>query len=378
MLKRVAKYLAAAAVALFAIEILLRVVFAIKIGPSILLLGLTEERVIADGYTKYKPFQKRYDTNPDTGMKFAISINSRGFRGEEYQTKKKEGVTRVVTLGASSTFGFRDRDDETYPFLLGQVLNESCGEGTFEVINLGIPHLESNHILALFRKEALELEPDIVTFYEGINDSASAGVSSVAAVREMKEKGKQWPTVARWYRNLRDHTLLIGLASKLIQTSAESTSRTATEFKEHMRLKRDRFLNNINQIKRDCEQRGIHFIVANQQATSLSFSREELRDLSYAAELELLHKKREREPLTDNELYLLIHSGLMQSLEEWAVASGVPFVNVIEELDRERDSLVSWVHLNARGNERLARAFALPIMERACSAKPDGTRNSRG
>lgn len=77
---------------------------------------------------------------------------------------------RVVTLGASSTFGYHDRDDETYPFLLEQAL-DAQRPATFEVLNMGILHNTSRQILALFEEDVLPAEPDVVIFYEGVNDT---------------------------------------------------------------------------------------------------------------------------------------------------------------------------------------------------------------
>ncbi len=368
LLKTLVKLAAVALVALLVVEIGLRIVFAFKVGPSIFLRGFKEERVIADGYTKYKPHQKRYDTNPDTGESFSVSINSRGFRGADFELEKPAGAKRVLTLGASSTFGFRDQDHETYPFLLGEILAEECRSTEFEVINLGIPHLESKHILALFRKEGLELEPDIVTFYEGINDSASKGISATRTANEVKRRASLWPRAVRWYRFLREATVLVGLASKLLESPAKSNAGTVVEFEQHARAKSDYLLGNVEEIRRECRQAGIDLVVANQQATSLSLSRDELRSTSYAAEIELIREKEERAELSDNELFLLIHSELMEDLEQWALREDVPFVDVIEELDGARDTLVSWVHLNVQGNERVARALADVILARACPA----------
>jgi hypothetical protein len=42
----------------------------------------------------------------------------------------------------------------------------------FEVLNLGIPHATSDHILSLFLAEGPLLDPDVVVFYSGANDSA--------------------------------------------------------------------------------------------------------------------------------------------------------------------------------------------------------------
>jgi len=55
-----------------------------------------------------------------------LSINSHGFRGKEFSIAKPDDVIRVLTLGASSTFGFFNKDDETYPYLLEQRLNKLC------------------------------------------------------------------------------------------------------------------------------------------------------------------------------------------------------------------------------------------------------------
>src|SRR4051794_34635657 len=43
----------------------------------------------------------------------------------------------------------------------------------FEVINLGIPHMTTWKIYSILMEEALPLHPDVVTFYEGVNNAAS-------------------------------------------------------------------------------------------------------------------------------------------------------------------------------------------------------------
>jgi hypothetical protein len=120
----------------------------------------------------------KVDHDPITNEAFRGSINSRGFRGGEFDESKELGVTRIVTLGSSSTFGYYDRDNETYPYYLEQKLNQRlAGTARFEVINLGIPHLRSEEILALFYAEAIPLHPDVITFYEEVNDAARGNPS---------------------------------------------------------------------------------------------------------------------------------------------------------------------------------------------------------
>ena len=67
--------------------------------------------------------------------------------------------------------------------------------------------------------------------------------------------------------------------------------------------------------------------------------------------------------LEADEVRLLVHYKLMTSLESWAKDNKVPFVDIIEKLDKDRDVLVSWVHLSPRGNQMIAEAFADKILK---------------
>ena len=62
--------------------------------------------------------------------------------------------------------------------------------------------------------------------------------------------------------------------------------------------------------------------------------------------------------ITSKELSFLTHSVLTTDLEQWATANRVPFVDVQNVLDRDRDVIISWVHLSPRGNRMVADALA--------------------
>ena len=68
------------------------------------------------------------------------------------------------------------------------------------------------------------------------------------------------------------------------------------------------------------------------------------------------------EKVTAQEVSFYIHSILMRDLEAWAGRAGVPFVDMIHELDQNRDVLVSWVHLSAEGNRMIADRLASEIL----------------
>jgi len=158
------------------LELGLRLFFAFWVGPSVLMYGTTPDKYHVDnhtvsdhgnelgGYSKYYPNQVRVDHDHQTGALFRVTINSNGFRGKEFADLKSDGIVRVVTLGASSTFGYFSRDDETYPYYMEQILNQQCSGQAFEVLNLGIPHSSSDQILSLSIAEVLPLNPDVITY----------------------------------------------------------------------------------------------------------------------------------------------------------------------------------------------------------------------
>ncbi len=303
------------------------------------------------GYSKYFANQKRIDFDVETGERFDVTINSRGFRGRDFSDQKKAGVIRILCLGASSTFGYFDRDDETYPVYLEQILNERySGKMKFEVINFGIPHLTAAQIYNLFVTEGLPLEPDIVTFYEGNNDSdpPQRWLNKSLAHAAIKKVGRVF-IMAKF---------IDSISSKYIKVLYPSLSEKAVSDIG------DNFINSISRIYQECRRRGILFIAANQQRNSQSFDRGVLKKLTYQEEVEKMKTKLQQTgALIHPELALLIHSVLMKKLEIWAEANQVPFVDAISRLDHDRDVLVSWVHLSPKGNRMVADAFADKILE---------------
>jgi len=378
-------------ISLIVLELCCRVFFAFYVGPSVLLYGTPFQRqeikgsssvsghekmatakailgkigrgewnkrrtveipqIEDKGYLKYFPNQKKNDFDMDTGERFDVTINSRGFRGREFTDEKKTGVIRIVCLGASSTFGYFDKDDQTYPVYLEQKLNEKySGNAKFEVINLGIPLLRSFEIYNLFMQEVIPLKPDLITYYEGSNDSdpPEEWLTMSLLHHRIKRVGRV-SMLARFIDSMfsRYHKILYpSLASKEIEDISNN------------------YINYIAKIYEECRKRGIVFVVASQQKNSTAFDRETQKHLTYKEEVALIQDKFEKSgALIHPELAFLIHSVLMDRLKSWAKENQVPFVDIIAKLDHDRDVLVSWVHLNAKGNRMVAEALAEKILQ---------------
>ncbi len=319
-------------------------------------------------YSKYQPHQ--YKRNRDEyGHLSDIHINNLGFRGPDVATEKSPGTFRVLVLGASSTFGYRNRDAETYPYYLEQTLNErlrnrhrdrpECCKAvdSFEVLNLGIPHLNTANIHSLLVAEGLSLDPDLVTFYEGANETRQIEASWMQ--RGLSALGDRL-LVARFVRSM--------LRSYLSSFDAE-------ELEHHASGLSHTFLNHLSAIADATDASNVHLLIASQQAKSFLIPNAEMGAFSYADEVSLVRDKLSNEGrISLKEMIFLMHAGLMRDLREWTATrealhdSRVAFVDVAHSFDSlgKRDQLLSWVHLTAEANRIVASEFAGPIFDRAC------------
>lgn len=336
------------------IEISLRVYAARHVGTEQLLYGTRfhfahgrQKRNVARfdedtiPYYKYKPHQEIRETDHQTGEYFQPSINSKGFRGSEYATAKADGSVRIVTLGASSTFGFHNRDDETYPYFLGQFLNEDGPDSlTFEVINMGIAHNTSSQMVELLKHEILPIEPDIVTFYEGINNTVVYNHV--------------------WWARLKSRLLTAVFAEKILDIYAERFGEQ--DVQSYGPERAARFVKDLDAMANLCAEHDIRFIPITQQAKSLTIPPEEMRGLTYKDEHELLIRAMNTRSLNRTEFSYMLHATLMDSLRHWAQRREVRVIEGISILDQNRDQLTSWVHLTSDGNRMLADALAESLL----------------
>jgi lysophospholipase L1-like esterase len=117
-----------------------------------------ESQLIHVPYVSYLP-------NPATR-----GHNALGYRGEEVRLPKPEGVFRIVALGGSTTYSTGTTAEESYPAFLQRILREDYGYTQVEVVNAGFLGYTTWEAFATFAFRALELEPDLLIYYEGVND----------------------------------------------------------------------------------------------------------------------------------------------------------------------------------------------------------------
>ncbi|HQQ62179.1 MAG TPA: SGNH/GDSL hydrolase family protein [Pseudomonadales bacterium] len=96
--------------------------------------------------------------------------NTLGFRGDDFPLQKPAGEYRIVCIGGSTTYTSEVKNyHDSYPAVLEKKLHEQ-GFTQVRVINAGVGGWHSWESLINFQFRLLDLQPDLIVVYEGIND----------------------------------------------------------------------------------------------------------------------------------------------------------------------------------------------------------------
>ncbi len=139
-------------------------------GRDVVRPNLKRAEVVIPGRPHPYPFQPHSKAYVDAiGMRvsYRLTTSSRGWRNREVSPQPAAGITRVVTMGDSITFGHGVQDDEAYPLLLERKL---ASQGEYEVVNVSDLGTESSEALQDLTSRALPLHPAVVTVCVGVND----------------------------------------------------------------------------------------------------------------------------------------------------------------------------------------------------------------
>jgi lysophospholipase L1-like esterase len=307
------------------------------------------------GYSKFQPHRLLHQY----GM-FArptpIHTNSVGLRGPDFVREKPADAFRVICMGESSTFGFFDRDDFTYPALLERRFQQLGGnEGKrVEAINAGIPHANSDNILAMLKGELLSYRPDVLTVYAGFND----------AVLTMDENWVQ--RTLRWmhahlatYVALKRLSIAFGGPTLYSRWSGYLSDVDAASVQRQIDLHVSRYEHNIREMVLLGRQNGARFIFIKQPITMTFYHPDaNWKSLSYGQRVaEARQALQARGVATGDQAVLLVHSALMAVLDRLSGELSVPIVDNIAIMDRHPEFYASYVHITEDGNQALADAI---------------------
>lgn len=106
--------------------------------------------------------------NPESGAEIRMETNNLGFRGKDIRGKEP-GTYRIVVVGDSFTLGDGLADDDAYPLITENILNDS-GSGRYEVINCGVVSYTPLLEYLLLKKYIGFFKPDMVILAFDMSD----------------------------------------------------------------------------------------------------------------------------------------------------------------------------------------------------------------
>lgn len=107
---------------------------------------------------------------PNQSMK-TLTINSHGFRGDDFSETKDFDTNRIFIVGGSTVFGVSTSDDTTISSFIQKNLDNYYPDKKFEVLNAGITSAYSYSEKYLIETELIKFQPDLIVVYSGGNDS---------------------------------------------------------------------------------------------------------------------------------------------------------------------------------------------------------------
>lgn len=154
-------------------------------------------------------YPKRGGGAPDV---VEMRVNAAGFRGPAPELAKASGVTRVLCVGDSHTFGWGVPEGATWPDRLREELASRRPDARFEVLNAGVDNYDTVQEVLLLEQRLLAYEPDLVVLQFYVNDAAVHGVAPVGE-RE-PDLVLRWtdPSRTSWLSPLREHSRFLDLA----------------------------------------------------------------------------------------------------------------------------------------------------------------------
>jgi len=119
-----------------------------------------------------------------------VSINNDGYRGPDFTNTKQDNTFRIFAVGGSTTFGAGVLDNQTFPFYLQELYDDTNLGLKVEVINVGWIGKWSIQETALIKDDLINFEPNLFIIYDGWNDLIKEVFERVdgASALEFKER----------------------------------------------------------------------------------------------------------------------------------------------------------------------------------------------
>ena len=194
----------------------------------------------------------------------AVRTNRLGLRDEPVSKGGKKPVLRIVTLGASPTFGWGVEQNDTYAQVLERILRDTLNTEQVEVINAGQIGFSSYQGLKFFREVILPLKPNMITVSYVINDVDKYRFFRNHSAPDSQLKPQSGLLVA--VENALEHSRFFRLYRKLVNGTKSASQqffgeRGTGEYRESRRVSPEEYRANITALIDLAQQHGIDVVL---------------------------------------------------------------------------------------------------------------------
>ena len=297
----------------------------------------------------YKPFKDR---------ELTISINSKGFRGKEFN-EVKNSKYRLISFGGSATFGIESVDSKTYPAQLETMFKDSNYD--VEVLNFGLNSKSLNYIRQLFFQTTAKYKPDIISIYSNRNSTMYDSVGTKIDLTRNKKNNIQIKKINFFLmENIMTFRLLHKLANKFNSLGIESekiVSPYNNKIEHNLYYFTDQYKDTLEEIIIFSKKNSIKVVLIKQ---AILFDSKIQNELSGKSISDLLHilKKLKNTPIFkmnySDAFWVLTNTILNKNIDLLGHHSNVIIVDPINKMTENSENFSDTFHLTTKGNKVLA------------------------
>ena len=286
-----------------------------------------------------------------TTNEVTYSINSKGFRGNEFNLDKDK--IRIIAFGGSTTLGLESPDNLTYPYQLEKILNQKKND--YEVINMGFGSKSLNFIKNLFFKEAFMYDPDFIIIYSNRNSIFYDG----SLVEPIKKINFFMKINHYFQENIMTYRVMFKMYKRILfhKSNSEYLKSPYSQIGISKDYLNYGYINSLKEIIDFSESLNIDVILVKQAYFFENDISSELEKYSIEEIIQLYEENYflKKYSLSDEENFWSVLGFIInKKVDELRDQQNVLIVDPVNILTKNKENFVDYLHLTPRGNYILA------------------------
>jgi|TARA_B110000211_G_scaffold234608_1_gene305079 hypothetical protein len=315
--------------------------------------------------TENKILQGTYVHTDIDGIKNKYKINSKGFRGPEFNKTKNKNY-RIINFGGSVTMGLESSDLMTYPAQLDLFFKKNMFN--VENINMGMVSKSLNYIRDIYMAEAIYYKPDMITIYSNRNSTMYDSIGTKIN-KNSNQNAKIVKLIFYLKENIMTFRLLFKINRKIISQTISSDiiiSPYNDKISHNLFYFKEQYAKTLEEIILSSEKNGIKVVLIKQPFYIDPSIQKKLKNKSIDELLETLKKVRSLDFYGldyHDSFWMLTNEILNKNIDKFIDYKNVIIVDPIDEMLQDENNFYDMNHLRSKGNKVLAKQIFIKIKD---------------